>query len=352
MTAAERLSELHLEVRSQLSGADSAKVKQWQKEVFHRQMIGGFKETREVEDEFSKAQKLWVKKLKEVEGAKRTYHGARKEERTAQTRESNGRADQSMSLEQLRKLQEHVETSSQQVERGREQYEKALEELNKYNPKYMEDMEQVFDSCQDFERKRLTFFKDILLDFHKHLDLSNFDSFRTIYRDLYQAITSANDQEDLRWWQNTYGPGMPMRWPQFEEWAPEATRAIHRKEKCGQVREEVTLTNIIPSRDTMPHSHSPLRDSEFKDYSSDWSEDDSPRKCVSALGSEDDGKVAAVRVRALYDYAGQEADELSFSAGEELMKIGEEDEQGWCKGQLDSGQAGLYPANYAVLVDS
>lgn len=70
MTEAEKVSELHQDVKNNLLNDDVEKVKNWQKEAYHKQMIGGFKEAKEAEEGFKKAQKPWAKKLKEVRAPK------------------------------------------------------------------------------------------------------------------------------------------------------------------------------------------------------------------------------------------------------------------------------------------
>lgn len=53
----------------------------------------------------------------QVEASKKSYHAARKEEKTAQTRESHAKADSAVSQEQLRKLQERVERCTREAEK-------------------------------------------------------------------------------------------------------------------------------------------------------------------------------------------------------------------------------------------
>ncbi|NWS60014.1 PACN1 protein, partial [Chunga burmeisteri] len=335
MTEADKVSELHQEVKNSLLNDDFEKVKNWQKDAYHKQIMGGFKEAKEAEDGFRKAQKPWAKKLKELETAKKAYHLACKEEKLAMTREANSKAEQSNTPEQQKKLQDKVEKCKQDVQKTQEKYEKVLDELNKCTPQYIESMEQVFEQCQQFEEKRLNFLKEVLLDIKRHLNLAESSSYANVYRELEQTIRVSDAQEDLRWFRSTSGPGMPMNWPQFEV-------------RLG------TLVGVLAA----PRGSWALRGRHDRGqtYSAEWSDDEGSNSFntseanggTNPFDEESAGK--GVRVRALYDYDGQEQDELSFKAGDELTKLGEEDEQGWCKGRLDNGQLGLYPANYVEAI--
>lgn len=358
MTEAEKVSELHQDVKNNLINEDFEKVKNWQKDSYHKQMMGGFKETKEAEEGFKKAQKPWAKKLKELEAAKKTFHMACKEEKLASTREANSKGEASVTADQQKKLQEKLDKCKQDSQKAKEKYEKALDELSKCTPQYMENMELVFDQCQQFEQKRLSFLREVLLDVKRHLNLTENQSYATVYNELEHTIVSASAQEDLKWFSLTHGPGMHMNWPQFEEYNPELTHSISKKEKSKKNHDGVMLTHVAAVDQTQSGdrgSVSSYEKNQAYTASTEWSDEDqtAPNSGNDTNGGtnpfdEDVGK--GVRVRALYDYEGQEQDELSFKTGDELTKLEDEDSQGWCKGRLDSGQLGLYPANYVELI--
>ncbi|NXA39558.1 PACN1 protein, partial [Eudromia elegans] len=346
MTEADKVSELHQEVKNSLLNEDFEKVKNWQKDAYHKQIMGGFKEAKEAEDGFRKAQKPWAKKLKELETAKKAYHLACKEEKLAVTREANSKAEQSNTPEQQKKLQDKVEKCKQDVQKAQEKYEKVLDELNKCTPQYIESMEQVFEQCQQFEEKRLNFLKEVLLDIKRHLNLAESSSYGSVYRELEQTIRLADAQDDLRWFRSTSGPGMPMNWPQFEVRPRTAARGLRALPGAQAV---FAHPSFSPTGSVSSHDRG-------QTYSAEWSDDEGSNSFNASEANggtnpfDEESSAKGVRVRALYDYDGQEQDELSFKAGDELTKLGEEDEQGWCKGRLDNGQLGLYPANYVEAI--
>jgi len=55
----------------------------------------------------------------------------------------------------------------------RDRYEKMLEDVSTYTPRYMEEMEAIFEESQEEERKRISFLKQAFLSIHRHLDITN-----------------------------------------------------------------------------------------------------------------------------------------------------------------------------------
>lgn len=100
LTEADRLSEVHLNVKDDLVGDVSNMIKTWQKDNYHKTMMH-IKERKEMEENFKKAQKPWAKHLGKVEKCKAEYHNGCKMEKTASNLERNANCDSSLSPDQV-----------------------------------------------------------------------------------------------------------------------------------------------------------------------------------------------------------------------------------------------------------
>jgi hypothetical protein len=73
LNEADRRCELHLRVKDNLVNDVIQSIKNWQKDNYHKQLMQ-IKERKELDDQFKRAQKPWVKLLEKVEKAKSSYH--------------------------------------------------------------------------------------------------------------------------------------------------------------------------------------------------------------------------------------------------------------------------------------
>ncbi|CAF4519848.1 unnamed protein product, partial [Rotaria sp. Silwood2] len=114
------------------------------------------------------------------------------------------------------KITEKVERSRKEKETAKAKYTEALQDLNRANPKYMDDMNDVFIRCQAFEKDRLVKFQEFLAHTEKCLDISHRLK-SPIFQQFSQTIENCDPDKDLSWWSDTYGATMKMNWPIFEE---------------------------------------------------------------------------------------------------------------------------------------
>jgi len=369
LNEADRRCELHLRVKDNLVNDVIQSIKNWQKDNYHKQLMQ-IKERKELDDQFKRAQKPWVKLLEKVEKAKSSYHIACKSEKSAVNQERNATKDSSLSQDSVRKLQDKVSKCQDNVKKSKDQYELAVSDINNYNSRYQEDMTDVFERCQRKEAQRLQTFKDTLFQIHKCLNISEDPALPQIYDEFYHTVNNADHEKDLRWWSNTHGVNMPMAWPQFEEYTEEFREISTRKR--NQIPDgNITLINQRTVGDDLPEYNSKpaSKKSDLNGGSRTGTTSiNNPRDHPDSNGTkdpnpfddeefdEDDGQYVLTDngepgqpVRALYDYEAAEPDELCFKTGEQFEKLEDEDEQGWCKGRKD-GRVGLYPANYVENV--
>ncbi|CAH8491824.1 unnamed protein product [Heterobilharzia americana] len=400
---AEAISNVHQNVRNILIDEIQTGVKHWQKEHFHKSPLPpqSLKETKQFEQDFEFAQKQWSKRLKKVHTTKKEYYQACKTERSLQVQVQNAKSDPSGTAEQLKKIQEKLVKAEKDVQRTRNAYKMALAELDSESARYVEEMTRVFNRTQDFERERLCFFKETFNNLHSALNVCAKADYDSIYNELAESISHCDVESDLNWWSSNHGIDMPFVFPHFEEYSPELT-AITNKKRGTLIdhNSPVTLTNVTMISSPIDYHQTTITSTNNTENNNDKLDngivssgngpqtvihtpfDDKPstNSTLSTNGVKtdnvddnvnsgfnsntsggdvvypdeindatyDDGR-PGVKVRALYDYVGQEDDEISFTAGEVFVKLEEADDQGWCKGRKGN-RAGLYPANYVELL--
>ncbi|XP_014665902.1 PREDICTED: protein kinase C and casein kinase substrate in neurons protein 1-like isoform X2 [Priapulus caudatus] len=363
LSEADQEHDVHMEVKDRLIEQVTSHIKQWQKENYNKLTLPrGYqtKQAKESDDNFRRAQKPWAKLYEKVNKAKADYHKACRNERSAIHQEQNSRNDSGKSEDDKHKAKERVEKCRDEREKTKDRYEQVLNEINNYNSKYMDDMREVFETCQEMEKKRLEFFKEALFGVHSSLDLPENPKLKQIYANMNECIASADSRQDLKYWSDGHGVSMPMHWPQFEDYNPDGN-VLSKKEKravASSGGDGVMLTSVRSdkSQHAVVHSRSSTSSASAGSASSPPLTNGSGNE-PSAFAQDDDWTDDAMLddgregtpVRALYDYDGAEDDELTFKQGDVFEKLEDEDEQGWCKGRLN-GRVGLYPANYVQPV--
>jgi hypothetical protein len=69
---AENVGNYHMSIKDSLH-AEMENIKTFKKDNYHKVLLGGYKEAKELDTEFHKAQKPWAKLLKKVNEAKKNY---------------------------------------------------------------------------------------------------------------------------------------------------------------------------------------------------------------------------------------------------------------------------------------
>jgi len=384
-----KLADMHTTVADSLEQQSLKKVQNFQKENYKKKLMGGFKQVQRYEKDFGKAQKTWEDLYKKQHKAGSDYYAAINSRKSSEKELKS----QTMNLEQASSTGANVDRvklkidalktklgkAEQLVNDNRGAYQKAVDTCTSEKDRYVDDMKTVYGKTQLDEEKRLKFVRDVLFDVHQRIDLASIDQFKRIYEDHQFSILKLDVEADIQWWHNTKGMGVMMQWPQFEEYNAESL------EKTLSYKQSVRGKNQVPGAsniETMTYKQRNSFSQEFekeneaevgagdkmdKNHYDDIQSGESgrfghveepveieqnnnmpasPMKGILPILPAESDEEAEVLVEAVYTYEAAEQDEINLQPGLRFIQIQAEDDQGWCKGRLENGTVGLYPANY------
>ncbi len=80
--------------------------------------------------------------------------------------------DENFAPEKVKKLEDTVSKHEGNVSRTKNKYQEKLKRLEPLSTAYEGEMIKVFEKCQKMEEKKLHFFQDMLVEYHKSINIS------------------------------------------------------------------------------------------------------------------------------------------------------------------------------------
>uniref|UniRef100_A0A914LB35 Uncharacterized protein n=1 Tax=Meloidogyne incognita TaxID=6306 RepID=A0A914LB35_MELIC len=252
------LAKVHFGIKERFIDEILKTIELFKRDNYHKSKLRGFKEAKEIEDEFEKAQKQWKKLFEGLQTAKRNYHSLSRAEKSAYIQYMNSKADQYVADCSSEKCKERFEKFQEDRKKAKGIYEQQLTDIKAYIGIYKENMSFVFEKCQRMERKRIRFMIEMFSGIQKIMaDLISPQKLLQLQDKLREHFTELNDASielDLRQWSIHHGIECNTVWPEFEEYSSEF-RQIHnpssgsRKHRQKMEATGVMLTKKVPLGD-------------------------------------------------------------------------------------------------------
>uniref|UniRef100_A0A915Q1E3 SH3 domain-containing protein n=1 Tax=Setaria digitata TaxID=48799 RepID=A0A915Q1E3_9BILA len=396
------LQRLHANVRDRICDEILKTVTLYLKENHHPSAFRASKETREVEDDFERAQRSWRRQFEKVEKAKKSYHASARSERSAQVQMKNACGDAALSPDMQSRYHDRYQKCQDELAKSEKVYRTALDDLYLLKKNYVSHMNDVFEACQRKELKRLKFTFEMLSNLQKVCsDLASATKLNQLHRTLEKKLVtdSTRFNNDLENWSKKYGPECETKWPVFEPFIPSLSSITSRKKKkdgevilmkqtfkdddghsnsiystqsSGSQNAHLTVlastpikTSIFDNGDhVMDHANGMLLKNKMQSSVTENSKE--PTSSMSAYLTTDQSVVVAVDMdngnnnlgessptedakpytaKVLHDYDAQDDDELSLKKGEKILVISGPDHLNWSLGMKDE-RTGFFPASF------
>ncbi|EFO16842.1 kinase C and casein kinase substrate in neurons protein 2 [Loa loa] len=393
------LQRLHANVRDRICDEILKTIALYLKENHHPSAFRASKETREVEDDFERAQRSWRRQFEKVEKAKKAYHAAARSERSAQIQMKNACGDAALSPDMQSRYHDRYQKCQDELAKSEKVYRIALEDLYLMKKNYVSHMNDVFEACQMKELKRLKFSFEMLSNLQKVCsDLASATKLNHLHCNLEKKLGTDNTRfnNDLENWSKKYGPECETKWPVFEPFIPSLGSITSRKKKkdgevvlmkqtfkdvdghsnsvysipssvsqnaqlatpssistkTSIVGEAVDRTNGILSKNKTESSIKPNCKEPTSSISANPHTEQSSLVVIDVDNagsnpseSSPTGDVKPYTAKVLHDYDAQDDDELSLKKGEKITVLSGPDHLNWSLGMKDE-RTGFFPASF------